>query len=417
VPKKSKSLTVKFLQNLKPGADKRETADGGCPGLYHILYPSGAAAWALRYRDASGRQHKLQLGAANLTAGEHDPVEAGLSLAAARAAASKQREQVSHGANPAAERAAQNANTFAALVPMFLEQHGKKIRANTLVQYKLALTNEVLTRWANRSVHAVKPADISSLTHEVAAKFPVWGNRVHAALSVFYRWLSRTKHIVASNPVALCEKPAKETPRDRFLDDAEIVKVWQAAEQCSPAVRALVKLLLLTGARRSEVAGIKKSELGPNMAYWTLPSPRAKNHHPLIVPLSKQVQAVIKTLPPTEGNHLLVEGRAFSGFGEAKTMVDDCTAKPALAHWTFNDLRRTASTGLASIGVPPHIIDKLTNHQSGKISGVAATYNRFEYGEEKKAAMDAWGAHVVALVTPPPSGKLKPSHLRVVKAA
>jgi integrase len=406
MPKRSRKLSVKQLENLRPAAARREVPDGACPGLYYILQPSGSATWALRYRDASGRQHKLQLGSANLSAGEHDPQERGLSLAGARLAATRERQRIGHGANPAAERAAMAGDTVARLAGEFIEQHAAKRRPETARQYRQILTKEVLPKWGNRSVHGIRPRDISELVAPIATDRPVRANRTHAVLGVFFSWLVGIRHILQNNPCAGTKRPAEETSRDRVLDDDELRRVWEAADKCSPLVRGFVQLLILTAQRRSEVAGMQRSELDLEGATWTLPAVRRKNKRPLVVPLSKRALDVINSLPRFDGDFVFGYRKPLTAFHPAKAEVDAWIEPPAFkTPWKLHDLRRTTASGMARIGIPPHIIEATIGHQSGKIAGIAAIYNRYDFAREKKSALDRWAAHIADLVGGSPGGR------------
>ena len=145
------------------------------------------------------------------------------------------------------------------------------------------------------------------------------------------------------------------------------------------------------------------SELDLDGRTWTIPGARAKNGKPHVVALNGLAIDVLDQVPRIVDQDLLFSGNgrtAVSGFSSAKTRLD---AMMGAAGWVLHDLRRTATTGLARLGIAPHVADRVLNHQAGTIRGVAATYNRFEYLDERKAALDAWGRFVESLVRPAPS--------------
>jgi integrase len=158
-------------------------------------------------------------------------------------------------------------------------------------------------------------------------------------------------------------------------------------------------LLLVTGQRREEVAGLFWSELDLVNQVWNLPATRTKNGKAHIVHLSALAMSILNSLPrfkPVAGKDFVFSTKgdvSISGFDYAKNRLG-MTAD----HWTLHDLRRTVTTGMASLGIAPHVADRVLNHQSGTINGVAAVYNRFAYSEERKAALAAWGARLAALV-------------------
>jgi integrase len=162
-------------------------------------------------------------------------------------------------------------------------------------------------------------------------------------------------------------------------------------------------LKLLTAQRESEVAGMRWSELDLVARTWTIPGARAKNGKPHIVHLNPLAVELLDQVPRIVDQGLLFSGNGItpvSGFSSAKARLD---AAMGATDWVLHDLRRTATTGLARLGIAPHVADKVLNHAAGTIRGVAATYNRFEYLAERQAALDAWGRLVESLVRPVPS--------------
>jgi integrase len=209
--------------------------------------------------------------------------------------------------------------------------------------------------------------------------------------------------------------PAKEQARDRALSDAEIRWLWEACEAVGWPFGPLVKLLVLTAQRRDEVAGMERPEIDLAKQNWTMPREKAKNNRAHEVQLSDAVIAVLKAVPRVgDGLVFTMTGTTpVSGFSRVKARIDaamlaakrdelgeKCEPVPA---WTLHDLRRTAATGMARLNFPPHVVDKVLNHVSGTIRGVAAVYNRFEYIDERRAALEAWGRYVTNLVSPAPA--------------
>jgi integrase len=173
-------------------------------------------------------------------------------------------------------------------------------------------------------------------------------------------------------------------------------------------------MLILTGQRREEVAGMTWSEIGQDLSTWTIPATRAKNGLAHIVPLSPQAQTIIKAVRQVaKGNAgekannepaFVFPGRvgAFNGFSKAKTNLDeDSGVKDARLH----DLRRTMATGLQRLGVRLEVTEAILNHVSGSRAGVVGIYQRHEWANEKRAALNAWGAHVDSIVQQRPRGQ------------
>ncbi len=179
-----------------------------------------------------------------------------------------------------------------------------------------------------------------------------------------------------------------------MLTDAEVAKFWRAADD--ETFGPLLKLLLLTGCRRNEVAGMRRTELSDDRATWTIPGARTKNHRVHVVPLAPLARKMI----PTEDVGDLVfttNGRTHvSGWSKIKSRL---AAAMKIPPWRLHDLRRTCATGMAEIGIAPHIVEACLNHVSGAKAGVAGTYNRAQYAPEKRAALERWASHVEGLVS------------------
>jgi integrase len=190
--------------------------------------------------------------------------------------------------------------------------------------------------------------------------------------------------------------PAKEVARDRVLSDDELAKVILAARQIDDRYGGIVELLALTGQRREEVAKLAWGELDLMQRVWTIPKSRTKNAKPHVVQLSDQSIAVLRRMEK-QGPHVFAAHgtKPFRDFTVAKRKLDELSK---VTGWRVHDLRRTCVSGMARLGVAPHVADKILNHQSGTISGVAAVYQRHEFLRERKGALERWGAHVAEIV-------------------
>ena len=182
------------------------------------------------------------------------------------------------------------------------------------------------------------------------------------------------------------------------MTDDEIRRFWAATEPRAAVVAwgGLLRLLLLTAQRRSETAGMRWSEIDLDERIWEIPASRAKNAKRHIVHLSELAMAELERLPRRGDLVFSANGRtAASGFSRAKRNLD---AAMGVDDWVVHDLRRTATSGMARLGIAPHVADKILNHTAGTITGVARVYNRFEYLDERKAALESWSRFVAGLV-------------------
>jgi integrase len=223
------------------------------------------------------------------------------------------------------------------------------------------------------------------------------GNRVSSSLSALFSW-AMNDGLVESNPAIGLKRP-KEKTRDRVLEDAEFCLIWKSLE--NDHFGACIKLLMLTGQRASEIAGLRWSEMRDQA--FLLPAARTKNGREHLVPLSAPALEIISAQPKRrtaeDEPRDLIFGYAkgpFSGWSGCKEDLDErikeTNGGKAIPHWTPHDLRRSFATHSAEIGIQPHIIEAVLNHISGHRAGVAGIYNRATYDAEKKTALDRWAA-------------------------
>jgi integrase len=206
---------------------------------------------------------------------------------------------------------------------------------------------------------------------------PISRNRTRTSISAMYKWLD-AEGLVAegTNPAAGTAKADEGPSRDRVLSNAELAEVWAALGE--DHVSDIIRLLILTGQRRDEITKLRWSEIDFDKALLTLPPARTKNKRTHELPLAPQALAILKRWATGKGN----EGMVFEPVGWDlrkkkldKVILANRGGKP-MPHWTLHDLRRTCATGLAELGVLPHVIECVLNHLSGFRPGVAAIYNR-----------------------------------------
>jgi integrase len=177
------------------------------------------------------------------------------------------------------------------------------------------------------------------------------------------------------------------------LSDKELTAVFQEARTIGFPYGSMVEFLILTAQRRGEVAGLVWNEIDLTNGIWTLPAGRSKNGRSHIVHLSPEALAVLQMIPHKSGFVFGVGGaRPFNSFVDSKEKLDELSC---ITGWVIHDLRRTAVTGMAALGVAPHVADKVLNHQAGTIAGVAAVYQRHEFLGERKEALLVWSRHLL----------------------
>jgi integrase len=225
---------------------------------------------------------------------------------------------------------------------------------------------------------------------------------------------------VHTNPFAALPVDKSIDTRERVLSDVEIAEIWRTAGEAALPYGAIIRLLVLTGQRRGEVAGMAWGEVSDDLATWTMPGDRTKNGAAHMVPLSAPARDLLRALLPDHANKrganggLLLPGAVgtpFAGWSKAKRALDraivDARAKAAAATgtspaplipWSVHDLRRTVATGLQRLGVRLEVTEAVLNHISGSRGGIAGVYQRHDWAAEKRAALDAWAAHVRSIV-------------------
>jgi integrase len=236
-----------------------------------------------------------------------------------------------------------------------------------------------------------------------------------ADLRPFFKWAKKRISLEA-NPMADADAPKPAKSRERTLEEREIIAFWQAAGEASWPFASIYKLLLLTGARREEVAGMKWSELDFDAGVWLLPGSRTKNGRDHRIPLASQAVAIpdrlgiaaIKAGLGYRDGHLVFSttGRSPpSGFSKAKRALDAAMQEilgTKFKQWRVHDLRRTCATGMENLGIDTRVVETALNHVCGTKAGIVGVYQRSEHREAVKAAFEAWG-HYVAELTGDPS--------------
>ncbi|WP_295047461.1 site-specific integrase, partial [uncultured Paracoccus sp.] len=313
------------------------------------------------------------------------------------------------GRDPAAEVKAAKApkpeadrDKFGAVVDLFMRRHASRNRRADDVA--AMLKREVLPKWADRDIYDITKRDVIDVLDAIVDRgSPVSANRLRAHLNTLFNW-AKGRDIITANPLDGVKPPAPETARDRVLTDDEIKLFWTACDAIGQPFGPLFKLLLLTGQRRGEVGGMTDREI--NGTVWTIPAARSKNGDEHTVPLPAAAVALLEGVPRIAGRggyiFTTTGASAVSGFTRAKDRLDAEIVKlnqgEPVPAFTLHDLRRTAATGMAGLGFPPHVVEAVLNHRSGTRRGVAGVYNRFTYADEKAAALEAWSRRVLSLV-------------------
>jgi integrase len=226
---------------------------------------------------------------------------------------------------------------------------------------------------------------------------------VHSITRKLFGWAVEHE-IIAASLMAALKAPAVEKSRDRVLTDDELRRVWNAAGQIGdPIYGAVVRVLILTGQRRGEVAGMEQAELDLEGRLWSLPKERTKNARAHDVPLSPQAIIVINKIPRTSERFVFsFNGEAPINSGSFGKPKERLNALCGFSDWTLHDIRRSVASGMAKLGISLPVIEKVLNHASGSFAGIVGIYQRHDFADEKRRALDAWGGFVADLVSDQP---------------
>lgn len=425
----AKALTAAALEKYKPEKSRKEIPDGLLTGLYFIVQPTGRKSWAVRYRH-HGKPRKLVLGS-----------YPALDLSAARDMAKEKLRSVQEGRDPAADKQvdrqrARDDDTaertkFETVVRTFLSRHAKpKNRSwrETARQFGLVpgqsktddpkefepVKGGLVARWGHRPVEDISRGEIISLMDEIVDRgAPVLANRTLSALRKLFNW-AIARDMLDDNPCDKVKPPAEEKARDRVLTDDELRALWNGCEAIDWPFGPLFQILLLTGQRREEVGSMEWKEIEGDT--WTIPRERVKTDRAQDVPLNAQATAIIDQLPHIKGKGFVFTtngNNPVSGYSKAKAALDgkmleflraeaekhgDDPDDVSLPHWRLHDIRRTVASGMARLGISLAVIEKILNHTSGSFGGIVGVYQRHEFADEKRKALEAWGKFVMHLL-------------------
>jgi integrase len=357
------------------------------PGFGVKVTPAGRKVFIVLYRTA-GSGSRLR----KYTIGPHGRVTLHLARGEAQRVLGARREGRDLAGEKREARRRLSTDRVEDVVEAFAKQHLAKRKSGP--EISRLLKRELVERWGARSIHTITKREVVSLLAEVVDRgTPVAANKLHKVCGTFFNWCVG-RALLERSPCGGIPTPTPAVSRDRVLSDAELASVLRAARQIGGAYGGIVELLALTAQRREEVAQMTWDELDLREGLWTLAGVRTKNGRPHLVYLSDPAIAVVRKMPALGRFVFTPTGKLpFRGFSIAKRRLDELTG---VQNWRIHDLRRTAVSGMARLGIAPHVADKILNHTSGTISGVAAVYQRHEFMAERKHALTRWGAHVSA---------------------
>ena len=363
--------------------------DVGCPGFGVKVTPTGRKVFVVLYRTA-GAGSRLR----KYTIGPYGRV----TLNQARVTAQKVFAARLDGRDLAAEkkdsRRRMVADRVDDLLEAFIAQHISQNRSAP--EISRMLRREIGSAWGSRSIHEISKRDVIGVVSAIEQRgAPVAANKALKSIKTFLRWCVG-RAVLDRSPADGVPLPAKQVARDRVLNDGELAQVLLAARQIGGPYGSIVEVLALTGQRREEVARCAWEEIDLKTRTWKLSSDRTKNAKSHEVHLSDPVMTVLNRADK-QGKFVFSrsEDSSFQDFSSAKRKIDQFSG---VRGWRLHDLRRTCVSGMARLGIAPHVADKILNHQAGTISGVAAVYQRHNFLAERREALEKWGAHVSQII-------------------
>ncbi len=408
-------FTDRFLAGLQLEAGRKDRLvfDSGCRGLGVRVTPN-ARAFIVQWTDpATKRKMREPIG-----------IWGNITVDQARIAARVRLGAVATGINPRAERLrlkqeadrerAETALSLNALVEewavLHLAQRRERYRAEAVRAIRYAFA-ALLKRPA---AQITRGDAVNALDSLVKGGRAAMAARTLAYARAAFHWAQK-RGKVAHNPFQGLPISTGTAARERTLGDGELGEVWEATGTLGYPWAPFFRLAMLTLQRREEVAGMRWSEIAPDLSMWTVPGARMKNGKPHDVHLSDAACAVLREIPRIEACDFVLSTTAktaVSGFSKAKAALDAAIIKARaeaaakmkdkpepLAEWRTHDLRRSGVSTLARLGFDSIVADKILAHQPAKLLGVAAIYQRHDFARERAAALDAWAAHVLGIET------------------
>jgi integrase len=377
-----KPLSAAFVTKVQPSDDRAEYPDASVRGLRLRVEPTGKKSWFALGR-ADGKLVRERLG--------EFPT---MSLADARLKAVTVLGDLRKGTRPKAAAAAKRSVEMVVSEWLKRDQSGNRSAA----EVERSFRKDVLPQIGQMEIVAVGKADIHRLLDGIIDRnAPVEANRVFSRLRRMFTWAVGRDYVSVS-PIESMEAPSIEQSRDRVLTPEELRLIWNAAGRDGYPFGPMTQLLILTGQRLREVSDAQWPEVNLDKGIWTIPGARAKNGVEHVVHLAPAALEVVGALPRYENVDFLFTTTLttpVSGFSCARARL---SRGSGVTGWCFHDLRRTfATVASQDLGLNPVVIDRILNHVSSTVRGVAAVYQRGQYLDQRKAALEAWARYVTAL--------------------
>ena len=383
---KRTKLTDSRVRDLKPRPKRYEIWDGNGFGVR--ISPKGVKSWVLVYH-FEGRARRVTFGTYPL-----------MSLHSARVELAIAQDRLSRGEDPGQavvekNREEREAETIKQLAEDFIDKYASKIRSGP--EYERALRKDVIPKWGTRKATSIKRRDVADLLDAIVSRgAPIQANRVLGIIKKMFNWAIQ-RGALEFNPAAATVKPGIETPRTRNLTPAEIRTLWYGLPDTDmhELIQLVLKLSLVTAQRKGETVNAKKTDfdLTGDHPIWMIPADNSKNKRPHLVPLSPLAVTLYKEIVSINGDsEWLFPSTISNGRPITTRAINQALARNlellGLEDVRPHDMRRAASTGMASVGVLREIREHVLNHSQGKLD---QAYDQHDYREQKEDALQRWG--------------------------
>ena len=370
------SFTDAFIKSLKPAATRYDVYDKNLAGFGVRVSKSGTKSWVALSRNM---QRKTRV-----TLGRYPQMP----LAAARQRAMNALLEMADGEF----KRSTNLQLFEHALDDWYEKDQRQNKS--FIQVKNAMELHVRPSLKDFKLSNIEKRDIIRIIDRIAIKAPTQANRVLAFTRRFFNWCV-ARDLLAVSPANGIAKAKTEISRDRVLSKNELTAVYNATFQMPYPFGPLFRILIFTGQRLNEVAGVKWSEIDLDARKWELPRDRSKNKASHIVHLSDPVFDELNALAGPAQHALVFTTTGTTpvcGFSKAKAKLDQISG---VSNWRIHDLRRTfATTTAEELGFEPVVVDRILNHVNGSVKGIAAVYQKGQYLEKRKIVLDVWAKYV-----------------------
>ena len=395
-----------------PKGKRIERFDSGADGLSLRITDRGTKTWNICYHfpNAEGvlKHHRVTLGQWPAVGLAQAREEARMVKAEVRSGIDPRTRRAGARAAAKAEAQAEARKTFAAIAENYIALECPGLQRSS--ETEAIIRRELLPLWSDRHTASFRRSDLTELTDRlIVTGTPMAAHRVYHTATRIFNW-ALTRGDIEASPFAAMKPPIKRVARDRALKDHEIKTLWAMWAELGYPFGLLQRVLLLLGQRRSEVAKMCWPEIDFDKREWTIPAERSKSKREHIVPLPDAAVDLFKSLPRfAEGDFVFTTTagrRPVTGFSRVKVLIDRMLVEQdtAIENWRVHDLRRTCRTGMARLGVPEIVSERVLNHQA---QGLTKVYNVHEYLDEKRDALARWAQEIANITEPPPDNVVK----------